>query len=532
MNLESLIHARLDGEISAEDLVRLEEILREDWQARRLYLELADLHARLLHARLLHEPGVASGRFATPGESGTRSGGRWRVAAFTAAGIAAVIAAVIAFVFLSVSLTQPGGGKDEAVSAGVAMLSQTISAEFAGVERRSGDTLAPGTIHLSGGLAQIEFYSGATVVIEGEAELEIVSPWEARCHRGRVRVQVPPAAKGFLLHAPGLKLEDLGTEFALNVDVSGVGSEVHVFDGEVIVHREGGGSQSLTGGMSLGSDGEKTVDPAAFLSLSELDGLAAARGVRRLEAWRAWSQEARRDERLIAYYDFHHQTAAGRDRFVGNVAEPRIQSRTGGAVGARWTDGRWPGKAALEFKRPGDRLRMTIDGTYRDITFACWVKVDSVDKKYNSLLLTDGYENGEPHWQIYEDGSLMFSLVYRPPGISGKGGKFNQMYFSQPVLTAESLGRWHHLAVSYEGTSGEVAQYFDGKVVGRAVSPLHQAGRSIHFGPCEIGNWGLPTESHQFPIRNLNGAIDEFAIYRTALSAAEIRAMFEAGRVE
>jgi hypothetical protein len=523
MNLESLIHACLDGEIAAEDLVRLEEILREDWQARRLYLELADLHARLLH-----EPGVASGRLSMPGEPDTRTRGWRRTAALTAAGIAAAVA----FMILSGKATPPGGGKDEAVSAGVAMLSQTILAEFAGVEKRSGDTLAPGTIHLTGGLAQIEFYSGATVVIEGEAELEILSPWEAHCHRGRVRVQVPPAAKGFLLHAPGMKLEDLGTEFALNVDVSGVGSEVHVFDGEVIAHREGGGSQSLTGGMSLGSDGEKAVDPAAFLSLSELDGLAAERGVRRLEAWRAWSQEARRDERLIAYYDFHHQTAAGRDRFVANVAEPRIQSRTGGAVGARWTDGRWPGKAALEFKRPGDRLRMNLDGTYRDITFACWVKVDSVDKKYNSLLLTDGYENGEPHWQIYEDGSLMFSLVYRPDGTSGKGGKYNQMVFSRPVLTAESLGRWHHLAVSYDGTSGEVVQYFDGEVVGREVSPLHQAGRSIHFGPCEIGNWGLPTESHEFPIRNLNGAIDEFAIYRTALSAGEILVMFEAGRVE
>ena len=233
MNLESLIHARLDGEISAEDLVRLEEILREDWQARRLYLELADLHARLLH-----EPGVTSGRLAMPGEPDTRRRGWWRTAALTTAGIAAVVALVI----LSGKTTSPGGGgKDEAVSAGVAMLSQTISAKFAGGERRSGDTLAPGTIHLTGGLAQIEFYSGATVVIEGEAELEIVSPWEARCHRGRVRVQVPPAAKGFLLHAPGLKLEDLGTEFALNVDMSGVGSDVHVFDGEVIAHREGRG---------------------------------------------------------------------------------------------------------------------------------------------------------------------------------------------------------------------------------------------------------------------------------------------------
>lgn len=48
MDLSALIHARLDGEITPEQHAQLEARLREDWQARRLYLELADLHARLL----------------------------------------------------------------------------------------------------------------------------------------------------------------------------------------------------------------------------------------------------------------------------------------------------------------------------------------------------------------------------------------------------------------------------------------------------------------------------------------------------
>jgi hypothetical protein len=156
------------------------------------------------------------------------------------------------------------------------------------------------------------------------------------------------------------------------------------------------------------------------------------------------------------------------------------------------------------------------------------VKVDSVDKKYNSLLLTDGYDNGEPHWQIYEDGSLMFSIIYRPEGVT-RGGNWNQIYYSKPVFTADSLGRWHHLAVTYDNASGMVLQYFDGKEVGREVSALHQSGRPIVFGPCELGNWGLPTQGHQFPIRTLNGAIDEFAIYHAVLSGAEIQSIFENG---
>jgi hypothetical protein len=240
--------------------------------------------------------------------------------------------------------------------------------------------------------------------------------------------------------------------------------------------------------------------------------------------------EARKDPRLIAYYPFKHWEEDKWDRMVHTLAQPVMSSRNGGAVGARWTQGRWPGKEALEFKRPGDRVRMNLDGTYAALTLACWVKIDSVDKKYNSLLLTDGYESGEPHWQIYEDGSLMFSIGYAAPGEKRITLKTNQMYFSKAVFNADSLGRWHHLAVTYDNASGTVVQYFDGHEVGREVSALHQTGRPIVFGPCELGNWGVPTQGHPFPIRTLNGAIDEFAIYQSALSATEIEAMFEQGK--
>jgi hypothetical protein len=106
------------------------------------------------------------------------------------------------------------------------------------------------------------------------------------------------------------------------------------------------------------------------------------------------------------------------------------------------------------------------------------------------------------------------------------------MYFSKPVFSADSLGRWHHIAVTHDNESGEVTQYFDGAEVSREVSPLHRAARPISIGPCEIGNWGLPTQGHPFPIRNLNGAIDEFAIYSAVLSASEVRDLYLHGRPE
>jgi hypothetical protein len=359
-------------------------------------------------------------------------------------------------------------------------------------------------------------------LIEGSCDFEIVSAWEARCFHGRVRVQVPPAAKGFVMHAPDMKLEDLGTEFALNVENET--SAVHVFEGEVIAHTQQPPA-SLKQGMTLGGTTRE------FLPVSELQSLVKQRGAQRFSDWQQWSLETRKDPRLIAYYIFKHWEDDRWDRLVNNFAEPRRKDRSGGAVGARWTAGRWPEKEALEFKRPGDRVRLNLDGIYDALTLACWVKVDSVDKKYNGLLLTDGYDNGEPHWQIYEDGSLMFSVIYRPEGV-GRNGKWNQVYYSKPVFSADSLGRWHHIAVTYDNDTGEVIQYFDGHEVSREISSLHQPGRPLRFGPCEIGNWGLPTEQHPFPIRNLNGAIDEFAIFSEVLSADEIRSIFNHGKPE
>ena len=49
-------------------------------------------------------------------------------------------------------------------------------------------------------------------------------------------------------------------------------------------------------------------------------------------------------------------------------------------------------------------------------------------------------------------------------------------------------------------------------------------------GNGELGNWGLPSQGHAFPIRTLNGSIDEFAIYHSALSPAEIQNLNQKGQ--
>lgn len=515
MTPESLIFARLDGTMTPEQHAQLENLLRHDQAARRLYLEMTDQHACLIQQPATAP--LATGWAARPRRS-------WlSAAAFLASAVAATVGGLAMWPRESPVV--------ETTAAGVAVLSTTLDARFAAESSlRGGDTLTPGIIRLASGLARLDFFSGASVVIEGDAEIEIISAWEARCLRGRVRLHAPPAATGFVMHAPDVRLVDLGTEFALNVRDGA--SRVYVFEGEVIAHAADRPSSCLTQGMTFSSRNEgPAIAASEFLVVGDIAAQKRQSTAHRSAAWRKWADSQRGDARLIARYLFERDPDDHSDRLVPNDVEPGVRSRAGGAVGARWTEGRWPGKQALEFKRPGDRVRISLDGSYAAITFACWVKVDSVDKKYNGLLLTDGYENGEPHWQIYEDGSLMFSISYRPDGAVNRGA-FNQKYFSRPAFGADSLGRWHHIAVSYDSQSGETVQYFDGREIGREVSKLHRPGRAITFGPCELGNWGLPTSRHQFPVRNLNGAIDEFAIYSSVLGPAEIHAIFEHGRPE
>jgi hypothetical protein len=89
-----------------------------------------------------------------------------------------------------------------------------------------------GTFSLRSGLAQIEFFSGATVIVEGPAELGSRVGLAGRLPQWTPPSLCPEPAQGFTIVTPEYEAVDLGTEFALSVGSDGR-SEVHVVDGEV-----------------------------------------------------------------------------------------------------------------------------------------------------------------------------------------------------------------------------------------------------------------------------------------------------------
>ena len=110
-----------------------------------------------------------------------------------------------------------------------------------------GAPLEPGWLRLKSGLAQVVFYSGARVVIEGPTDLELISPSETSCRAGRLTAEVPPQAKGFRVGTPEMNVTDLGTAFGIQVGAQR--TELHVFKGSVDFQPQGGGGkQNLLAG--------------------------------------------------------------------------------------------------------------------------------------------------------------------------------------------------------------------------------------------------------------------------------------------
>lgn len=503
-----LASALFDGLLDEADQRELNDLLRGDPETCERYLQLADAHAALVHDHAgdaLPSPVPVGETIPFP-----RQRRRFLIRALAAAAVVALLVANAAF-WLGF---RDRGGEPTASENWVAVASRAVDARWKGATIAEGDPLPPGPLVLSAGLVQIEFFSGATLIAEGPAELELVSAWEVECRSGRVRAFVPEPAQGFVVATPEYRAVDLGTEFALSVGPDGE-SELHVVDGEVRVDRTGEDGRILAAGEGIRSGGGTLEDISGggvdFIDRERLLGLAEADEKTRFELWSSARDALRDDPALLAYFDFDDQKRW--DRHLANLAP---EGGVGAVIGARWTEGRWPGKGALEFKRITDRVRLEVPGEHDQLTYLAKVRVEGLYQWLSSLLLTDGFEEGEVHWQISDAGELIAGI--KIPGVSPNT-------VSPAVIGPDDMGRWIHLALTVDRATGEVIHYLDGEAVVREVRGELPP---LRIGKAEIGNWFSQGGGH--PIRSLNGRIDEFAILSRAMTPDEIRAHFEAGR--
>jgi ferric-dicitrate binding protein FerR (iron transport regulator) len=230
--LRRLLSALFDGELDEAGRARLGSLLAGDADARRLYLEYADLHARLLTR---DAPPAVPAPVTAPA--------RERPARRTPYALVAVVTlalSLLAQLLLPIRPpraddSRPPAGAPAAVSSPdyVATLSPATGCEWeeAGESLRPGVRLAPGEYRLRAGVARFRFDGGTSLFLQGPATLRLESPTGATLAAGRAVFSDDEAAPGFELRTPLATLTDVGTEYAVAVGPDG--EEVHVFDGAV-----------------------------------------------------------------------------------------------------------------------------------------------------------------------------------------------------------------------------------------------------------------------------------------------------------
>lgn len=423
------------------------------------------------------------------------------------------------------------------IASPVAVIARTANAEWDNEDapRHQGAVLTRGRIRLESGMAELDFFGGAHVILEGPAELELISAGEALLHSGVARCTVTEHGKGFRLSPPGMNVTDLGTSFGLTVPTEGK-PELHVLDGKVVVQTPGGAPRELnaTDAVQLANSQLAMIDyaPKDFPSDNKLDRLQQAAMTSRSVEW--WDQTLKwqHEPDTLLHYTLVSDVYQ-RQRIENQSSNPDAMSH-GMVIGCRWAEGRWPWKRGLEFRHRGDRVLLGLPGTYPKISFAKWIRVDAITQPRNILLKSKSAQRastriyadavpgpGEIRWELERDGRMHFRIS------RGKDAEWASLS-TPPVLRDEWIGHWVMMGVSYDSESGEAVHYWNGRPVARTNiegSPV------IAFEFLELGNPHLDSDEQRRENRyGFFGAIDELMISRRVLTDLEMKEFFEAGK--
>jgi anti-sigma factor RsiW len=359
-----LLSSLCDGQLNESEQARL-EVLLSDEEARRLYLQYVDMHARLLtHPAIAGDhnlPGLDAlagviGPVALPmatqhtagaerhrGRSLQRS---WSLLSYVAVA-AATLAATMLVQIVASGPKKPDTGPALTVGAPtyVATLSQAADAQWgASTEAyHAGARILAGELELQKGIARLSYDGGIELIIEGPARLRLESESAATLLAGKIVFRADDASAPFTLTTPSSILVDLGTEYA--VDVSAKQEEVHVFSGEV---QRVSKSAAPHAQPELLAAGEARRYDDSSSGSGEPANLEPAKFVRQLPA--TVSTDVDPAAGLLAYEGFDYaDEAALRDEM---------------AEGGRGFAGAWGGGFARAVNgRQGDRIALNVHET-------------------------------------------------------------------------------------------------------------------------------------------------------------------------
>lgn len=248
--LRRLIGLHCDGALSGDEATRLQELLRDGTDARRMFLEHADIHGRLCwefgaglsseqagvvpfdHPQDRRTPALTAEDACADASLPDRLAhlsvtARWSLAVT----IAVFLMVTVGSWMLPRQPVRPPEFRSHGTP--LATIVRAIGVRWRGSnDYQVGDRVSTGSLDLLSGLIVLETIGGAQVTIEAPARVELIDEVRAFLHSGRIVVRAD-TPDGFVVDTDRMKVVDKGTEFGVSVQPSGE-EVVQVFSGKVL----------------------------------------------------------------------------------------------------------------------------------------------------------------------------------------------------------------------------------------------------------------------------------------------------------
>jgi hypothetical protein len=397
---------------------------------------------------------------------------------------------------------------------------------------REGDVVRSGRLRLREGRLTLAFFSGASLTVEGPANLELLAADRVFCHHGKLRVRASCATTNFSVLTDRYEVVDLGTEFGLNLEPSGK-SRVMVFDGSASLSVLGKDGRSV-GGALLEVRRSVEVDPNAskiqdvpprpdvFVPLGEFVSvpleLAAnyADTIRDAKPWGYWRFEAMDKDRVP-------NEIAGRPalKAIGGIT---LEKSPGGN---RWAYFR-PDDHSQAFLMDDEWTPPRVGG----YAIEAWVQADLPSPNafgQSALVSLIAKDN---RWTEKHVAYLELTARGRRSAHEPCAARFLDRWPASVTGGADVFSRrtivpsgWHHLVGQKSGDTLEL--YVDGECVGTTPAKLNaKDDKDTATMPCQLLVGRLKRRSippHSSEIRAFEGRLDELAVYDHSLTPEEIR---------
>lgn len=405
----------------------------------------------------------------------------------------------------------------------VAVLAESVAADWSGKPVSFGQGIRPGLVDLAAGYAELKFRNNVVVLIEGPCRLDIRSVDHVVLYRGELVANVPKEAIGFRVDTPSSEVVDLGTVFGVSVDQKGA-SEVHVLKGKVKARKTG--SQSFVDlkeneARSFSNDEKlaKIIESAPDKFLRVLPGASE-----RQPLYLHWSFDE--GQGLLAKSDGNHGGATQYPASLKALA-PSCEL-------PQWSNGQFGGSLYFNGHSAYGTTAYPGIGENHPRTVAFWVKVpppDSMRPVYGLVSWGSMAKVGSA-WQI----------SVNPTEKEGPLGRLRiGTREAQAVGTTDLRdNRWHHVAVVMYGgervdVSTHILLYVDGRIEKTSKKSIHriftdvegETSRTVMFGR----DLGYPLDDVKVPAKLFKGWLDEVFIFEAALSREQVECLMRNNQV-